>query len=111
MPISPLFLPYFSGSNDTVPSLMVAHDDSLFVCAGNTNAGDRRDLMLTECYNIEQDEWTLLASSRFSVNQRCPLYSATIRSSSSVATAGTRTASMRPSRCTTLTLMPGSCPR
>ena len=43
--------------------VMVTHQNRLFVCAGNTNAGDRRDVMMTECYDIETDEWTILSSS------------------------------------------------
>lgn len=43
--------------------VMVAHNHRLFVCAGNTNAGDRRDVMMTEAYDIEMDEWTILSAS------------------------------------------------
>jgi len=42
---------------------MVAHGDNLFVAAGNTNAGDRRDVMTTEMYDIGADSWTTLSPS------------------------------------------------
>jgi len=42
---------------------MVAHGDHLFVAAGNTNAGDRRDVMTTEMYDIGCDSWTTLSPS------------------------------------------------
>jgi len=42
---------------------MVAHGDHLFVAAGNTNAGDRRDVMTTEMYDIGCDSWTTLTPS------------------------------------------------
>ena len=42
---------------------MVAHGDHLFVAAGNTNAGDRRDVMTTEMYDIQCDTWTALSPS------------------------------------------------
>ena len=43
--------------------VMVAHGDHLFVAAGNTNAGDRRDVMTTEMYDIDCDSWTTLSPS------------------------------------------------
>jgi len=43
--------------------VMVAHGDHLFVAAGNTNAGDRRDVMTTEMYDICLDSWTTLSPS------------------------------------------------
>ena len=43
--------------------VMVAHGDNLFVAAGNTNAGDRRDVMTTEMYDIGADSWTTLSPS------------------------------------------------
>jgi hypothetical protein len=43
--------------------VMVAQGDRLFVAAGNTNAGDRRDVMTTELYDIECDKWTTLSPS------------------------------------------------
>lgn len=42
---------------------MVAHGDRLYVAAGNTNAGDRRDVMTTEVYDIDCDKWTTLSPS------------------------------------------------
>ena len=43
--------------------VMVTHNARLFVCAGNTNAGDRRDVLTTECYDIELDQWSVLTRS------------------------------------------------
>ncbi|ESN98498.1 hypothetical protein HELRODRAFT_84578 [Helobdella robusta] len=43
--------------------VMVSHASKLYVCAGNTNAGDRHDVTMTECYDIEVDDWTILSSS------------------------------------------------
>jgi len=42
---------------------MIAHGDKLFVAAGNTNAGDRRDVMTTEVYDIDSDKWITLSPS------------------------------------------------
>lgn len=42
---------------------MVTHEDLLFVCAGNTNAGDRNDVRTTEYYDIELDQWTMVKPS------------------------------------------------
>lgn len=43
--------------------VMVTHGDRLYVAAGNTNAGDRRDVMTTEMYDIDCDTWTTLSPS------------------------------------------------
>ena len=41
--------------------VMVTHVNQIFACAGNTNAGDRRDVLMTECYSVELDQWTILS--------------------------------------------------
>jgi len=41
--------------------VMVTHGNQIFACAGNTNAGDRRDVLMTECYSVELDQWTILS--------------------------------------------------
>ena len=40
---------------------MVTHKDRIFACVGNTNAGDRRDVLNTECYDVNKDQWTVLS--------------------------------------------------
>ena len=42
---------------------MINHGEKLFVAAGNTNAGDRRDVVTTEMYDIDTDKWTTVSSS------------------------------------------------
>ena len=42
---------------------LVPFDNKIYACAGNTNAGDRRDVLNTECYDIELDQWTILTPS------------------------------------------------
>ena len=41
--------------------VMVSYINNIFVCAGNTNADNRRDVLTTECYNTEIDQWTIVA--------------------------------------------------
>ena len=43
--------------------VMVSHKDKIYACAGNTNAGDRRDVLNTECYDVSKDMWTVLSPS------------------------------------------------
>lgn len=41
--------------------VMVTHGNRIFACVGNTNAGDRRDVVMTESYDVELDQWTILS--------------------------------------------------
>ena len=42
---------------------MVPYGNKIYYCAGNTNAGDRRDVLNTECYDVTEDQWTILTPS------------------------------------------------
>ena len=42
---------------------MVTHGDHILACAGNTNAGNRTDVLHAESYDIETDQWTVLSAS------------------------------------------------
>ena len=41
---------------------MISHNDKIYVCAGNTNAGHRADVLHVEIYCPETDQWTMLMS-------------------------------------------------
>ena len=41
--------------------VMVSHNDQILVCAGNTNAGSRADVLNIETYDVETDQWTILS--------------------------------------------------
>ena len=43
--------------------VMVTHADRILACAGNTNAGNRTDVLHAESYDIETDQWTVLSAS------------------------------------------------
>ena len=41
---------------------MISHNEKIYVCAGNTNAGHRADVLHVEIYCPETDQWTMLMS-------------------------------------------------
>ena len=41
--------------------VMISHNNKILACAGNTDAGDRRDVLNTESYDVELDQWTVLS--------------------------------------------------
>lgn len=41
--------------------VMVSHNDQILVCAGNTNAGSRADVLNIETYDVETNQWTILS--------------------------------------------------
>ena len=42
--------------------VMASHGNRLLACAGNTDAGDRRDVLNAESYDVELDQWTVVTT-------------------------------------------------